>query len=96
MERVNPGVALIVAAVVLVTVGAIVWSTMGLAAYTVEACVTYDGRTNCATASGSSREEAVSSAVRTACATLAGGVEGSIACNNTEPDSLRWIDEPDG
>lgn len=89
----NPRVVLAVILVVIAAVVAIVWSTLGLAAFTAEVCVTFNGRTRCSTASGSTREEAVDTGVRTACATLAGGVGDTIACNNTEPDSVTWIEE---
>jgi len=89
----NPRVVLAVILLVIAAVAAIVWSTLGLAAYTAEVCVTFNGRTRCSTASGSTREEAIDTGVRTACATLAGGVGDTIACNNTEPDSVRWIEE---
>lgn len=89
----NPRVALAVILLLLASVAAIVWSTMNLAAYTVEVCVTFNGRTRCSTASGTSREEAIDTATRTACGTLAGGVGDTIACGNTEPDSIRWVEE---
>lgn len=89
----NPRVALAVAILVIGAAAAIVWSTLDLAVYTAEVCVTFEGRTRCSTASGSSRQEAIDTGVRTACATLAGGVGGTIACNNTAPDSVRWIEE---
>lgn len=72
---------------------AIVWSTMDLAQYTAEVCITYKGRTECRVASGTTREEAIETGRTTACALLASGVGETIACGNTEPDSVRWISE---
>jgi hypothetical protein len=50
-----------------------------------EVCIEYGGRTECRRASGKDADEAQRSATSTACSLLAGGVAGSIACQNTPP-----------
>ena len=78
--------------VVVVTIlSVLTYSSMQLSAHTCRVCVTYKGRTNCATASGTSREEALGTARTTACGTISGGVTGSIQCGNTPPDSVEWF-----
>ncbi len=69
----------------------LVSSTLDLRRYSCEVCVTFNGRTNCAKASGTSREEAQRSAQDTACATISGGMTETIQCSNRNPDSVEWF-----
>ena len=66
--------------------------TLQLRQHTCEVCITFGGRTNCAIASGTTREEALRSATNTACAPISGGVTLSIQCGNTPPDTVKWLD----
>jgi hypothetical protein len=70
--------------------GALVYSTLDLQGYSCEVCITFNGRQNCARASGTSREEAQRTATDTACAPITGGMSETIACSNTPPDSVNW------
>lgn len=70
--------------------GALVYSTLDLQGYSCEVCITFNGRQNCAKASGTSREEAQRTATDTACAPITGGMSETIACSNTVPDSVNW------
>ena len=72
--------------------GAIVYSSMGLRKYTSEVCMEFQGRTNCAVASGTTEEEAVRTATDTACATISAGMTESIQCSRTPPLSVKWLD----
>ena len=74
----------------LAVLGALVYSTLDLQGYSCEVCITFNGRTNCAKASGTSREEAQRTATDTACAPITGGMSETIACSNTAPDSVNW------
>ena len=76
--------------VALVIVLSLTWMTLQLGQHTVEVCVTYQGLTNCATASGSDREEALHTAQTTACGPISGGVTGTINCGNTPPSRVTW------
>jgi len=69
----------------------IVWSTFNVAQVQMKACMQYEGRTNCATASGSTKEFATRAAVSTACASIASGVTGTIGCEGSRPVSLEEI-----
>ena len=64
---------------------AIIYSSMGLRQFTYEVCMEYKGRTNCATASGTTKEEAIRTATDTACATISAGMTESIQCGRTPP-----------
>ena len=74
-----------------VVLGVIIWSSFNMAQVKMKACMQYDGRTNCATASGSTKEFATRAAVSTACAAIAGGVTGTIGCEGSRPVSLAEI-----
>lgn len=82
------GVAFLVA-----VLAVIIYSSMGLAKYRVEVCITFRGQTACRIASADTREHALRTATDNACALIASGVTDSIACSNTPPDSVRWLSE---
>ncbi len=67
---------------------AIVYSSMGLRQFTYEVCMEFRGRSNCAVASGTTKEEAIRTATDTACATISAGMTDSIQCSRTPPASV--------
>jgi len=93
MQKSRIILAIVVAAFVVAAFVTIVYSTMDLQAFTVECCITFNGRSGCGIAAGATREEALGSAATIACSGLASGMGESIECSRTEPDSIRWIDE---
>jgi hypothetical protein len=78
-------------AFVLVVLGVIVYSTMGLAQNEVEVCMTFKGQTSCRKASASTKEYALRSATENACAEIASGVTETIACGQSTPASVKWL-----
>ena len=52
-------------------------------------CVTYEGKSNCATATGNTERAAQEGAQTTACGILATGMDASIACGRVRPDSVQ-------
>jgi capsule polysaccharide export protein KpsE/RkpR len=76
---------------VIVVLGVIIYSSMNLASYRFEACMAYQGRTNCRTASGSTLEFAQRTAISNACADIASGVTDSIACEQSTPSKLTRL-----
>lgn len=75
-------IGLIVAAIF---AGFLLWSTLSAQRVDCEACVEFAGGRNCAKASGTSEDEAVRTAVSTACGPLTQGMNESIACQNRPP-----------
>jgi hypothetical protein len=75
----------------LIVLAYVVYSSMSLAGHRVEVCMTFNGRTNCRTASGASEEFARRTATTNACADIASGVTDSIACENTPPNSVKVL-----
>ena len=84
-KRVKIALAVAIAALV----GYILFSPMQLGKVSCEVCVDFKGQKACRTARGPSRDEAASTARDNACARVAFGREDSIACGNTEPESVR-------
>ena len=70
----------------------IIWSTMNMSQVKIKACMQYEGRTNCATASGATKEFATRTAISTACASISGGVTGTIGCEGSKPVSIEEMD----
>jgi hypothetical protein len=69
--------------------GILLYSTLSAQQVECSACVTFNGATNCATASAQTEEEALRSAVNTACGTITAGMDESIRCANLAPERPR-------
>lgn len=65
--------------------GLLLYSTLSAQQVECSACVTFNGKTNCATASAEDEAAATRQAVTTACGTLSAGMDESIRCSNTPP-----------
>jgi hypothetical protein len=76
----------------LVFLGVMIYSTMGIRKYRVEVCIEYGGRQACRTASAATAEEARRTATDNACALLTSGMTDSIACANTPPVKVTWLE----
>ncbi|GIX47115.1 MAG: hypothetical protein KatS3mg131_1326 [Candidatus Tectimicrobiota bacterium] len=66
-------------------VGAIVYLSLGLSQYECEVCVTFNGRTQCRSASGADARTATSTAHDNACAFLVSSKTEGILCRQTPP-----------
>ena len=71
--------------------GVLLYSTMNLAKFRVEVCVTFNGRSDCRIAAAVTKEHALRTATSNACGLLASGVTDSLACEHTVPTSVRWL-----
>lgn len=78
-------------AFVVLVLAMVILSTMNTAAYRVEVCMNYQGRTACRTAAASTEPQALRTAIENACALIASGVTDTIGCGNTPPASVRWL-----
>jgi hypothetical protein len=70
-------------------VGFLVWSTIKAQEVECKVCITFNGRENCAVASGSTESEAAETALNTACGPLTGGMNDAIACGRIEPQARQ-------
>jgi len=66
----------------------IVTSSMGTSKLSCEVCIDFKGQEACRTARGSTREEAIQTALDNACAQVVSGRTENIACGGTEPTSI--------
>jgi hypothetical protein len=64
----------------IVMLGTIVYLSMGFATYTCEVCVTFNGRTQCRTASGADEKAAMMAAHNNACAFLVASKTDGFLC----------------
>ena len=76
---------------ILGVLGVLLYSTMNLAKFRVEVCVTFNNRADCRIASADTEEHALRTATSNACGLLASGVTDSLACEHSVPTSVRWL-----
>ncbi len=72
---------------------ALIYNTIPYSQNRVEVCMVFEGRENCSTSLGQTKELALRSATDTACAMIASGMTQTIACSNTPPKSVKWLDK---
>ena len=75
----------------LAVLGYLVMSSFQRQAYRCQICITYKGQRDCGTGAAQTEAEAVRTATTIACSQIAGGIIESNQCENTPPDSLRWL-----
>ena len=83
---------ILIAAAFVAFIALITYQMTSLRQNRVEVCMGFQGRQNCSTASGASKDEALRTATDAACTLIAGGVTDTQACTRTEPLSVRWLD----
>jgi len=71
--------------------GYLVISSFQRQAFRCEVCITFKGQRDCGTAAAQTEMEARRTATTLACAQISGGVIETNQCENTPPDSLRWL-----
>jgi hypothetical protein len=71
-------------------IGLIIYSTMSVGGQRVEVCMQFNGNSACRTASASTKEFALRTAMQNACAQIASGVTDSLACERSEPLKVTW------
>jgi hypothetical protein len=75
----------------LVLIGVLVYSTYQQTGKEYEVCVAFRGATKCATARGSTPEQAIRSAQDIDCSSLSNGRDELMVCTETPPASVREI-----
>ena len=69
----------------------LVYTTIGNARYRCQVCMSFQNRTACRTAAAATDAQALRTATENACSQIASGVTDSIACENTPPQSVKWL-----
>ncbi len=82
---------LLVAAAIL---SVLIFSSLNLARYKAEICVTFHGQTQCRTAGGTTEEYVIRAATSDACSTLASGVTEVMSCEQASAPVIHWIRRP--
>ena len=72
----------------LVMLAALTYFSLGFAQYTCEVCVTFNGRMQCRTASGTDQETATQTARDNACAFLVASKTDGFLCGQTHPTQV--------
>jgi hypothetical protein len=72
----------------------VAYSTMKGSRYRVEVCMAYQGRANCRTVSAKGEAAALRSASDNACADIASGVTDTMRCQQSPPQSIKWLQRP--
>ena len=75
----------------LVLFGVLIYSSFQQTRHRYEVCVSFKGSTHCATAAGSSYEQAVRSAQEIDCELLANGRDENMVCLGNPPASVRAL-----
>ena len=70
--------------------GYLVYSSFSPKAYRCRICMSYNGGTNCGTASADKRDVALREATTNACALIASGIIENGQCESSQPVSLDW------
>ena len=76
-------------AVIVVIIALFFYMSTAGATQECNVCVEFKGRSNCATAAGSTAAEATRTAHETACGPVTQGMNETIACGNVEPASVQ-------
>jgi hypothetical protein len=69
--------------------GYLVISSLGGGRVKVRVCMVFKDHKSCATASADTRDQAIRTAISTACSALSGGVTETNQCENTPPESVN-------
>lgn len=69
--------------------GGVVYSSLHVARFQCDVCISFAGRESCRTVEASTEAEARAGAVTNACAHLASGVTDSLACERTVPTRVE-------
>ncbi|HTR46027.1 MAG TPA: hypothetical protein VMM16_01385 [Verrucomicrobiae bacterium] len=91
MAKKSNSVRWIIALGAIALVAVLVYSSMQQTRERYEVCVTFKGATHCATASGSTYDQAVRSAQEIDCQLLANGRDENMVCLDAPPASIRPI-----
>ncbi len=72
----------------------IAYSTFSGPRYRVNVCMSYAGRSTCKTVVAKTESAAIRAGTENACADIASGVTDTMRCQQTDPQTVRWLQRP--
>ena len=81
----------IVGAVAVLLFGGIIYLTMLQTQHRYEVCVSFNGRSHCATAAGRTPQEAIQAAQSIGCTMVTSNRDENMACSQQQPASVRKL-----
>ena len=69
--------------------GWLIWTSSRTGQVVCDACITFEGHTECAKAAAPTRERAIMEAATVICSKIGGGMSEGIRCRGTEPDKVE-------
>lgn len=79
-----------------IVIALIAYSTLTGKRYRAEVCVAYQGRSACKTVTGKSETSVLRGGISNACADIASGVTQTMGCEQSQPQSVKWLQRPSG
>lgn len=83
-----------IAVFICIVIALIIYSTVSGKQYRAEVCMVYKGRSACKTVTGKSETSVLRGGVSNACADIASGVTETMGCEQTQPQSVKWLQRP--
>lgn len=83
-----------IAVFILIVIALIAYSTMTGKRYRAEVCMVYQGRSACKTVTGKSEASVLRGGISNACADIAAGVTETMGCEQSQPQSVKWLQRP--
>ncbi len=84
----------VIAVVLIAVLTLIVYGSIGGRHYRVNVCMVYGGHTACKTVKSRTEKGALTTAITGACADIVSGVTDTMNCEQTEPQSTKWLERP--
>lgn len=87
----NRNLRILVAVGVVAFLAFIAYLTVSGTSYRVRVCMAFQGRNACKTVKAKTEQDALKGAITNACGDIASGVTEVVACENTTPASVTWL-----
>ncbi len=88
----NRNLAILVAVGVVGFIAFVAYLTVSGPTNRVKVCMAFQGRNACKTVKAKTEQDAIRGAITNACGDIASGVTEVVACENTTPASVTWIE----
>ncbi len=83
-----------IAVFIVIVIALIAYSTVTGKLYRARVCMVYQGRSNCKIVTGKSETSTLRGGISNACADIASGVTQTMGCEQSQPQSVQWLQRP--